>query len=168
MPELSRKCPNQQNSGGPVEEPALCLRQGGCHKKSEEIAGLSEVAVFRVRLSCIVASELIDGRMGNRADKTERTRFQGTEFLGYFHNLCHAIILQQMLPVTILAIFQDTTDHIRRIKHRVNRVPLCIPKDVGRKALYVLFVRHRPKISAKIGKIIGNAPQGEAANAGAG
>jgi len=49
-------------------------------------------------------------------------------------------VLETALPVFILAVFQHSLNYERCIDSRINRIPVHIPEDVVRKALYALFL----------------------------
>ena len=103
------------------------------------IAASLEVAVFRVRLSGIVASELLLRCAGDGTYKGQCARLQGPKTLGNTYNLLEPIIIQQEFPVFKLAILQHALDHIRSMLNQVNGFFVNIPKEIDRKTLYVLL-----------------------------
>ncbi|MBR4595396.1 MAG: hypothetical protein IKO31_01595 [Bacteroidales bacterium] len=89
-----------------------------------------EVAVFRVRVSGIVASELLWRCTGNSTDECKCARLQGPKALGNAYNLFKSIVVQQELPVTYLAIFQHSLNDIWGILDEVNTILVNIPKQI--------------------------------------
>ena len=108
--------------------------------------------MFRVRLSGIVASELLLRGPGDGTDEGKRTGLQGTEVLGNAHDFIQPIIGQQKLPITNLPIFQHPLDDIRGMQGKVNLIPVNIPEDAVRKALYAFLSRHTSQMYEKDGK----------------
>ena len=89
----------------------------------------SEVAVFRVRLSGIVASELLLRDPGDGADEGKGAGLQGTEFFGNAYDFIQPIIGQQNFPITDLPIFQHPLDNIGSMPGKVDMISINIPKD---------------------------------------
>ena len=89
-----------------------------------------EVAVFRGRLSGIVASELFLRGMGNSTYEGQCARLQRAKILGNADNLLKPIIIQQELPVSNLAILQHSLNHIRSMLNQVNALFVNIPKEI--------------------------------------
>jgi hypothetical protein len=100
-------------------------------------------------LSGIVASELLLRGPGDGADEGEGAGLQGTEVLGNAHDFIQTIISQKKLPITDLSILQYPLNDIGSMLGKVNLVPVNIPEDVVRKALYAFLPRH---IFAKVRK----------------
>ena len=105
--------------------------------------------MFRVRLSGIVASELLLRGPGDGADEGKGAGLQRTEVLGNAHDFIQTIISQKKLPITDLSILQYPLNDIGSMLGKVNLVPVNIPEDVVRKALYAFLPRH---IFAKVRK----------------
>ena len=105
--------------------------------------------MFRVRLSGIVASELLLRGPGDGADEGKGAGLQGAEILGNAHDFIQTIISQKKLPITDLSILQYPLNDIGSMLGKVNLVPVNIPEDAVRKALYAFLPRH---IFAKVRK----------------
>ena len=108
--------------------------------------------MFRVRLSGIVASELLLRGAGDGADEGECAGLQGTQVLGNAHDFIQTIIGQKKFPITNLPIFQHPLNDIGRMEGKVDMVPVDIPEDAVRKALYAFLPRHTSQMYEKDGK----------------
>ena len=94
------------------------------------IAASLEVAVFRVQLSGIVASELLLRRTGDGTYEGQCARLQGPKILGNAYDFLKPIVIHQESPVFYLAIFQYPLDNIWGILNQVNTVLVNIPKEI--------------------------------------
>jgi len=93
-------------------------------------------------LSGIVASELLLRGPGDGADEGECAGLQGTQVLGNAHDFIQTIISQKKLPITDLSILQHPLNDIGSMQGKVDMIPVNIPEDVVRKALYAFLPRH--------------------------
>jgi hypothetical protein len=103
-------------------------------------------------LSGIVASELLLRGPGDGADEGECAGLQGTQVLGNAHDFIQTIIGQKKFPITNLPIFQHPLNDIGRMEGKVDMVPVDIPEDAVRKALYAFLPRHTSQMYEKDGK----------------
>jgi hypothetical protein len=103
-------------------------------------------------LSGIVASELLLRGPGDGTDEGKGAGIQGTEVLGNAHDFIQPIIGQQKLPITDLSIFQHPLNDIGSMQGKVDMIPVNIPEDAVRKALYAFLPRHTSQMYEKDGK----------------
>jgi hypothetical protein len=103
-------------------------------------------------LSGIVASELLLRGPGDGTDEGKGAGLQGAEILGNAHDFIQTIISQKKLPITNLPIFQHPLNDIGSMLGKVNLIPVNIPEDAVRKALYAFLPRHTSQMYEKDGK----------------
>ena len=98
----SEKGPGRRTSDAPTEAAGPYRRLNGDLGTTAWTAATSKVAVFRVRWSGIVASELLLRGPGDGTDEGKGAGLQGTEVLGNAHDFIQTIISQERLPISNL------------------------------------------------------------------